>query len=750
MRAVATCGSMISELRLLRQQRRHRALPRAAATPTRPIRLVLSALRRRGARVRTVAHQPRRRPAQPALSATSAARSSTISPPRSPIPPTCSDRARWSRPTRSAAPSSWTNIARARSTGSRESGPTSVVQVKGELTEVMTMSKQAFSVAEDEPRPAASWCPAAAAPDEVPAHAKARPIPRISIQAFCEDAATAEVVQAATADRRLAKSHVSVHMGGAPAAVAHYHESPTPNLIIVETSAAARADAGRARPARRVLRCRHQGGRDRPYQRRRALPRAAEARRERVSDRARSTPLQLIESLSNLYNNPDTDPVGNVIAFIGAKGGVGSSTVCHNTAWAMSEILKSNVVVADLDLAFGTTGLDFNQDPVQGIAEALQSPERLDEVLLDRLLTKCSEQLSIFAAPGGARPRLRDLGRRLRHRARRRAPERALRRRRSAAHLDAVGQARAAAGRRDRHHRRARPRQPAQRQEPHRPAEAEPHQRRAAAPRHQHGQDAEAARDLGQGVLGRARHRADAGDRVRRRDLRPGLQQRPDDRGVRRQGEGRPAVPRAGADPGAPQGAEGGEEVLAARLRSSRSSSSSAEELASMFGRRTTTDISDPAPGALRPRRRRGAGQGRREPRRRRSRPPRARQAGAGGAGAAAFGRVLRRQDDGLQRADRHHRPDPARQAGGGGGARGDPRHRQRDHPDQERRDVDRRAGGAARGHLQRRAGLRPARAAAGPRRHRRHHGQRRQHHLHRGRRQGAEDARCALPTTRS
>jgi pilus assembly protein CpaE len=87
------------------------------------------------------------------------------------------------------------------------------------------------------------------------------------------------------------------------------------------------------------------------------------------------------------------------MAFIGAKGGVGSSSICHNTAWALSESLRTNVVVADLDLAFGTTGLDFNQDPVQGIAEALQSPERLDEVLLDRLLTKCSEHLSIFAAP---------------------------------------------------------------------------------------------------------------------------------------------------------------------------------------------------------------------------------------------------------------------------------------------------------------------------------------------------------------
>jgi pilus assembly protein CpaE len=62
------------------------------------------------------------------------------------------------------------------------------------------------------------------------------PHPRISIQAFCEDAATAGVMQTATADRRLSKSHVSVHMGGAQAAVAHYLESPTPNLIVIETS----------------------------------------------------------------------------------------------------------------------------------------------------------------------------------------------------------------------------------------------------------------------------------------------------------------------------------------------------------------------------------------------------------------------------------------------------------------------------------------------------------------------------------
>jgi len=259
------------------------------------------------------------------------------------------------------------------------------------------MSTQAYSVGDDN-EAGRELVVAEAEKQEADAPQKARPIPRISIQAFCEDPKTAEVLQSATVDRRLAKSHVSVHMGGASAAVAHYLESPTPNLIIVETTLpraqmlseldrlAESCDAGT-----KVVIISHTND---VFLYRELLKRG-------VSEYliAPITPLQFIESLSNLYNNPDTDPVGNVIAFIGAKGGVGSSTVCHNAAWAMSEILKSDVVVADLDLAFGTTGLDFNQHPVQGIAEALQSPERLDEVLLDRLLTKCSERLSIFAAP---------------------------------------------------------------------------------------------------------------------------------------------------------------------------------------------------------------------------------------------------------------------------------------------------------------------------------------------------------------
>lgn len=226
----------------------------------------------------------------------------------------------------------------------------------------------------------------------------ARPIPRISIQAFCEDQRTVGVMQVATEDRRLAKSHVSVHMGGAQAAVRHYIDSPTPNLIVIETSLpreqllseldrlAEYCDAGT-----KVVIIGHAND----------VALYRELLRRGVSDYLVTPvePTTLLDSLSNIYNNPETDPVGNVIAFVGAKGGVGSSTICHNVAWAISRTAQSSVVLADLDLAFGTTGLDFNQDPVQGIADALSNPERFDEQLLDRLLTKCSEQLSIFAAP---------------------------------------------------------------------------------------------------------------------------------------------------------------------------------------------------------------------------------------------------------------------------------------------------------------------------------------------------------------
>jgi pilus assembly protein CpaE len=109
--------------------------------------------------------------------------------------------------------------------------------------------------------------------------------------------------------------------------------------------------------------------------------------------------LQVVRSVCGLFSAPDAKPVGRIIAVVGAKGGVGASTIAHNVAFSIARDLMLDSVVTDLDLAFGTAGLDFNQDPPQGIAEAVFSPDRIDNAFIDRLLSKCTDHLSLLAAP---------------------------------------------------------------------------------------------------------------------------------------------------------------------------------------------------------------------------------------------------------------------------------------------------------------------------------------------------------------
>lgn len=225
-----------------------------------------------------------------------------------------------------------------------------------------------------------------------------KPVPRITIHAFCEFPDTGGIIQRAGEDRRLSKAHLTVYMGGIKAAVEQYQNSSTPNLILVESNGGGRelfgdlaaladvCDAGT-----KVVVIGHLND----------VSVYREMIRQGVNEYLVSplNPMQVIEAVSRLYVDPDAPPIGRSIAFMGAKGGTGSSTLAHNIGWNISTCMREDVIITDLDLPFGTAGLDFNQDPAQGIADALTAPERLDDVLLDRLLVKCSDHLSLFAAP---------------------------------------------------------------------------------------------------------------------------------------------------------------------------------------------------------------------------------------------------------------------------------------------------------------------------------------------------------------
>ena len=224
------------------------------------------------------------------------------------------------------------------------------------------------------------------------------PVPRVSIQAFCETVEAAAAIQAAGEDRRLVKAHLKVQLGGPAAAAEAYRSSPTPNVIILETegrgddiiasldSLAEVCDAG----TRVIVIGQHND-----------VLLYRELVRRGVSDYliAPITPIDMVRTISGLYSATDAKPVGRVIAVVGAKGGVGASTIAHNISWSVAHDLKLDSVITDLDLAFGTAGLDYNQDPPQGIADAVFSPDRIDHAFIERLLSKCTDHLTLLAAP---------------------------------------------------------------------------------------------------------------------------------------------------------------------------------------------------------------------------------------------------------------------------------------------------------------------------------------------------------------
>jgi pilus assembly protein CpaE len=247
--------------------------------------------------------------------------------------------------------------------------------------------------------------PAAVAPNpiaEMLASAEAalgeHTVPRITIHAFCARPEMAELVQRAAGDRRMERAKTMVMEGGLAGAVDYYQNQPTPSLVMVETldPAPALLDylgklAEVCDPGTKVIVVGAAND----------ISLYRELMRRGVSEYLVPPlgPLQLIAAITALYADPAQPFVGRQIAFCGAKGGAGASTLAHNIAHLISERMGANTVLVDLDLAFGTAGLDFNQDPLHGIADALGQPDRLDPVLMERMMAKCGDHLSLFAAP---------------------------------------------------------------------------------------------------------------------------------------------------------------------------------------------------------------------------------------------------------------------------------------------------------------------------------------------------------------
>lgn len=227
-------------------------------------------------------------------------------------------------------------------------------------------------------------------------HARIALLPRISMDVFCENQATREVLEGVAKDRHLAKVRKHFHQGGIAEAVEFYRQrGDSPELVVVESSlppenlpdaVGTLADAC-GDPGKLVV-----IGQANDIELYRTMMNLGVG--EYLN--APLTVLHVVTIIADLYADPEAAPLGRCTAFIGARGGVGSSTMVQNTAWSIARELKLDVSMVDLNLTFGHTGLSFYMHGQRGTVDALTSPDRLDESLLDGFLCR----------PGGGKDQL--------------------------------------------------------------------------------------------------------------------------------------------------------------------------------------------------------------------------------------------------------------------------------------------------------------------------------------------------------
>ena len=95
---------------------------------------------------------------------------------------------------------------------------------------------------------------------------------------------------------------------------------------------------------------------------------------------------------------PISQKVGKLVAFIGARGGVGASTVAANMAWHLANREHRRVALVDLDLHSGDCALMLNVRPTGGLRDALDNPMRVDNTFLGRATIVHGERLHLLSS----------------------------------------------------------------------------------------------------------------------------------------------------------------------------------------------------------------------------------------------------------------------------------------------------------------------------------------------------------------
>jgi pilus assembly protein CpaE len=216
--------------------------------------------------------------------------------------------------------------------------------------------------------------------------------------AFCGDPETYAVVDQVVGEMML--QHASIHEGGVKEAVKHLGAHRSPSLLLIDLSKSElplsdiNSLADVCEPGVTVVAL---GDRNDCAMFRDLLAHG-------VADYLVKpiTPGLLQKSLGHAAEHTgalkSNSRLGKLVAVTGTRGGVGATMVATSIAWLIAHERRRKVALVDLDLQFGTVALSLDLEPSHGLREALENPNRIDGLFMDRVLVQHSERLYVLSA----------------------------------------------------------------------------------------------------------------------------------------------------------------------------------------------------------------------------------------------------------------------------------------------------------------------------------------------------------------
>jgi pilus assembly protein CpaE len=93
-----------------------------------------------------------------------------------------------------------------------------------------------------------------------------------------------------------------------------------------------------------------------------------------------------------------TPDSGIALAFVGAKGGVGTTTVAVNVAATLARLVPGSTLLIDLHVANGDAAVFLGAEPRFSIVDALENTHRLDEAFFKNLIAKTKAGVDLLAS----------------------------------------------------------------------------------------------------------------------------------------------------------------------------------------------------------------------------------------------------------------------------------------------------------------------------------------------------------------